>query len=220
MEESCNQGYGLDGGNECVPCDIDDAFSYKSKNDGTCEVASCKPGFHVSGNACVSNTEICVIANGEGVKNWSASGWGTCVVSDCDADYHIENNACVPDEEDCAIADGTGVRYWTGSAAKGKWSDCGAKICNAGFTSDRALTNDWSVPCGRCSNYYGYDGAQAASSYSSECNIAACMYQGQKYILQNNECVAICETRSDETGIMEFSGTTCDRSCNAGYIDW
>jgi hypothetical protein len=116
------------------------------------------------------------------------------------------------------------VQTWIGGVASGRWGECEADNCAPGFTSDRSLTNDWSVPCGRCNNYYGYDGEPAVGSYSSECNIAACMFEGQKYHYdpQGRECVAICETRSDETGNMLFDSGTgkCKRTCETGYTSW
>jgi hypothetical protein len=235
VESACNVGYGLDNLGFCEPCeDVDpslfsDAFSFNPRIDGVCEVASCKTGYHrdnITGG-CVSNEQSCAIANGTGERKWSGSAWGICSVVECDTDYHIENNACVSDTRPCAISNGVGEQLWVDSAdrgSKGHWSECAAKSCAPGYTSDRALTNDWSVPCGQCNNYYGYDGNPAVGSYSSECEIAVCMDQGEKYVLEGDECVPICEDRSDETGSISFNSSTrkCDTSCNtgAGYTKW
>jgi uncharacterized repeat protein (TIGR02543 family) len=220
---SCQRGQGWNG-TSCVPCSLPGALDYSLAANGECVIAACAAGHHLDKdkNECAPNTRECSIEKGEGVQSWTNKSWGGCVVSDCDSDYHIENNMCVENTLPCAIDNGRGVKKWIGSAANGHWSDCEAELCNAGYTSDRALTNDWTVPCGRCNNYYGYDGSPAVGSYSSECNIAVCLYQGEKYVLEGDECVPICENREDDTGIMKFnSGTNkCERNCEDGYVSW
>jgi hypothetical protein len=218
---SCPVGQGW-GGSGCEPCDIDNAIAYKLVVGGECVVDVCKSGYHLVGNECISNTESCAVQNGEGERAWANGSWGSCAAVDCDADHHIENSLCVPDTRSCNIADGSGVQNWVGGVSSGRWGDCGAESCNPGFTSDRSLTNDWTVPCGRCNNYYGDDGLPAVGSYSSGCDIAVCMHQGEKYIPEGDECVPICESRSDETGTMLFNSSTnkCQRTCETGYVLW
>jgi NADH:ubiquinone oxidoreductase subunit E len=64
------------------------------------------------------------------------------------------------------------------------------------------------------------NGEIAVSGYVTECEIASCMYQGEKYILENNECVPICEEETDETGHRYWNGKECVHDCNAGYSQW
>jgi uncharacterized repeat protein (TIGR02543 family) len=223
MEVSCRSGYGLDG-DECVPCNIENVETYKTMNDGTCVVNKCKVKFHLDGNACVPDTDTtsCNIENGKGNRTWSSGAWSSCAVTDCNDGYHIESNACVANEKSCSLTNGTGSSTWTGTAISGRWGDCIPETCDAGYTSDKSLTNDWKSACGRCSNYFGGDGEPAVSSYSEGCTIAVCMYQGEKYILQDGECVPICDARSDDTGSMIFNSSTnkCQRSCETGFISW
>ena len=221
VETACRNGYGLIGG-ICSACNIDNVLSYKDTNDGSCVVNLCKSGYHTEDNACVVNATspgTCTIANGEGTNEWKNNIW-VCTATNCNTGYHIESNACVSNTKACTIAHGVGSQVWVGTATSGNWGECQAISCNAGYTSDRSQTNEWTVPCGRCNNYYGFDGQPAVSSYTSGCDIAVCMYPSEKYILQNGECVPICETRSDETGSMQFVGTTCQRTCEAGFVEW
>ena len=67
---------------------------------------------------------------------------------------------------------------------------------------------------------YDTNGELAVSTYITECEIAACMYQGEKYTLENNECVPICESESDETGRRYWNGTKCVHECEDGYTTW
>lgn len=63
----------------------------------------------------------------------------------------------------------------------------------------------------------------AHGSGHQECEIATCMYQGQKYILTaDNECMSVCENLSDETGEMWWNNATktCKRVCAPGYKQW
>jgi hypothetical protein len=223
IEESCIAGYKLVGG-ACTSCDKPNALSYKTVENGECVVDLCKAGYHSENGGCEEDVKSCYdISNGDGEKKWVNGTWGGCLVSDCDDGYHAEGNVCISnDDHSCVIDNGNGVRHWIGSAMAGQWGPCEANSCNPGYTSERALTNEWSKPCGRCNNYYGYDGKPAVGSYSSECDIAVCMYHGEKYVLQDGECVLICEERSDDTGMMAFDSSVnkCKRTCETGYKMW
>ena len=92
----------------------------------------------------------------------------------------------------------------------------GENICDPGYEPNSDYT-----ACVECSNRR-VNGEIAVSGYIYECEIAACMYQGQKYALQMNECVPICENESDDTGTKVWDERTkkCIRTCNPGYKMW
>jgi hypothetical protein len=240
-------GFGL-GGGECKDCMTLDpnshALLHRKSNDGVCWIALCETKYHLDGNTCVldrdndeGQTSACVIDHGAGFREWENKngiwGWGGCKVESCDAGYHKEGNACAPDKKPCDITGkdgnivGNGGMEW--NAEWGRWGECVPEKCNLGYTSDKSLTNEWSVPCGRCKNYLGGDGEPAVSTWSlvagaPDCAIGFCMYEGEKYKFEDGECIPICERRKDETG--EITGfnpvtKTCDRSsCEAGYKPW
>ena len=94
--------------------------------------------------------------------------------------------------------------------------------------------------CSECRNRYSVLGEVAATGYKTGCEIASCIYQGEKYNLENNECVPICSPNlcsafdalsvqglatgdySDETGWMcwDDNAKKCRRTCNPGYMSW
>lgn len=233
-ETLCEIGYGIAAlGGGCQPCSQSNVLSYKRVDNGECIVDLCVTGYHVEGgNLCRENTRNCdvQISNGYGIDTWRNGVWSGCIASDCDSDYHIENNVCVSNIKACPIKDdadviGDGRQEWIGSATSGKWGACEAETCKPGWTNDRSMTNEWSKACGRCNNYYGYDGQQAAYAYKvgEQCVVSQCLYQGEKYNLQNGECIPICEPREDETGkIVGFSNGKCQITCEAGsgYAKW
>jgi hypothetical protein len=147
--------------------------------------------------------------------------YGLCIVRQCEDGYHISGNSCVSNERDCVLGNGRGVQTW--DERHDRWGDCIAESCLPGYTNDPALTNELARPCGQCNNKFGVLGEVAVSSYVRECEIASCMYQGEKYNLENNECVPICDDGyADETGVMRWNNSTkkCDRICNTGYSSW
>ncbi|MBO8425532.1 MAG: hypothetical protein IAC69_03585, partial [Proteobacteria bacterium] len=93
-------------------------------------------------------------------------------------------------------------------------------------TNDPSETNEHGVQCGVCANRFGARGepAVAVSSYVQGCEIASCMYQGELYNLENNECVRICPLKEeeDETGtrVWDPMREKCVTTCNDGYIPW
>ena len=110
------------------------------------------------------------------------------------------------------MPNGVGVRYWNGTT----WDACLATSCNAGYTLD---VND---RCVECYNKYAENGDRAVSSYVRGCEIASCMYQGEKYNLVNGECVPICLPDEDETGSKRWNPDTekCEDTCSDGYMPW
>ena len=154
-------------------------------------------------------------------KYWDIANraYGPCIITECiDDEYHIEANACVPNIQSCDVEHGIGEQEW--DFEQNKWGTCVAVQCDSGYTTDQSLTNDTlNGQCGRCSNMY-VDDELAVSTYISECEIASCMYQGEKYILENNECVLICDERSDETGSRYWNGKKCVHECAEGYSIW
>ena len=69
---------------------------------------------------------------------------------------------------------------------------------------------------------YSAGGELAASSYVEGCEIATCMYEGELYTLENNECILICDTYSDETGSRKWNASRkkCESTCAPGYRAW
>ena len=123
-------------------------------------------------------------------------------------------NTCVLNT--CSISHGHG-EYDSGS------DTCYVTKCDPGYYESGNA-------CVECENKI-VDGDVAVSSYVSECEIAACMYQGQKYALdtKNNECVPICtadrftlEDPDNPTGTIQWDERTkkCIRTCNPGYKMW
>ena len=214
---TCSTGFEWDG-TGCVPCDVDNALTFRTG----CEVATCRIGYHVRNNECVPNVESCSIPNGQGEREWVNGNWGSCRAVDCDLGFHIANNACISNIRTCAVANGSGQQEWIGSATSGHWGDCEATSCHAGFTYDRALTNQWNVPCGRCNNAFGSNGEIVVASFAANCQILVCMHHNEKYLLEGNECVPICEPAADETGNRLFNPGTgrCEHFCEPGYVPW
>ncbi|MCM1294361.1 MAG: InlB B-repeat-containing protein [Muribaculaceae bacterium] len=226
IETSCRNIYEMING-RCRPCNREHALAYAA--DGNCVITSCDTGWHVDANMCVSNTRDCVVMPAhatDATQTWDVklNSFGVCVISGCDDGYHIESNACVPDVAVCDIENGVGQKEWNYMTRS--WGNCIATSCDAGYTNDPSMTNERWKQCGVCKNKFSVLGEQAVavSSWIRECEIAACMYQGQLYNLENNECVPICDINgySDETGTMKWNPKTerCERTCKDGYVMW
>ena len=201
---------------ECEPCP-----EHHSSNPGAigidaCFLSSCDdPNQHLFQGQCEDNEIECTAPNATyAIRTWNPAltAYGSCQIQECEVGYHIASNACVLDEQTCNVPNGRGERQWTGT----QWGDCFVTQCNPGFEPNNAYTE-----CRECDNRR-VDGEIAVSSYASECEIATCMYHGQKYILEGNECHPICNRPDDETGHMEWNESTkkCVRTCNQGYKMW
>ena len=222
IEESCNYDYELIDGH-CQKCNRDNAQAYKQ--NGNCVVALCDDGYHPSGDKCVDNIRECAVPNAKSATQvWDdkTGAFGVCKITSCEDGYHIESNTCVSNTEVCAIEHGLGIREW--NEYLDAWDDCIATSCEAGYTNNPAETDEVNKQCGRCSNAKSSLDQIAVSTYSEGCTIAACMYQGELYNLENNECVPICsmDTYEDETGFMRWNSVTkkCERKCFDGYMSW
>ena len=221
VERSCNYNYEMIGG-KCQACARENALSYK-KDGGNCVVESCVSGFHPNGQACEVDTVECSVPNAvAATRVWDASkqAFGECVITECEEGYHLGANTCQADEQVCELEHGIGIREW--NHKKNTWGDCIATKCDPGYTNDRSQTNELWKQCGRCNNMYSAGGELAASSYVDGCEIATCMYEGELYTLENNECVLICDTYSDETGSRRWNASRkkCERTCEPGYMSW
>ena len=222
LEKVCNSDYEMKNG-ICVPCDREFALSYKP--DGNCRVASCVAGYHPKDKECVPDVLECYAPNAtyaEQKWNYSTNSFGLCTVKECESGYHIASNACVSDMQPCEFEHGTGFKEW--NYKNQRWGECIATACEPGYTNDPSETNDRVNQCGECKNKYGRNGNIVVSSYVQGCEIAACMYQGELYALENNECIQICPVKEyeDETGTMVWDEgkKKCVRTCKAGYIMW
>ncbi len=221
VETSCNYNYEMING-KCQACARENALSYK-KDGGNCVVESCANGFHPNGQSCEVNTIECDVPNAvSATRVWDATkqAFGECVITECEYGYHLGANTCQADEQVCELEHGIGLREWNHKT--NMWGNCIATKCDPGYTNDRSQTNELWKQCGRCNNMYSAGGDLAASSYVDECEIATCMYEGELYTLENNECVLICDTYSDETGSRKWNATRkkCERTCTPGYMPW
>lgn len=223
VETRCNGNYEMING-RCEPCARDFALSY-NMTAGNCIVTKCEIGYHPAGDGCAENTRECTIPGAiSAVQEWNekTKSFGACTVTACDDGFHIASNKCVSDTQACTVANGVGTQEW--NHISNTWDACVATECAAGYTNDKSDSAEPTRECGPCRNGYGVDGTRVASSYIRGCEIASCMYQGEMYNLENNECVPICSVAgySDETGTMKWNPATkkCDRTCADGYRMW
>ena len=222
IETSCINIYEMING-RCKPCNREHALSYAA--DGNCVIASCEIGYHVEDGKCVADTRECTAPNASiAHQSWDykLGSYSTCVIEECADGYHVASNACVSDIQVCDIENGVGAMEWNHSAHT--WGNCIATSCNAGYTTDPSQTNERWKQCGECKNKFSVRGELAVSTYVRECEIASCLYQGEMYNLENNECVPICDVNGyeDETGTMKWNPVThkCERHCKSGYRMW
>ena len=217
-ETSCKGDYEMISG-RCTPCDREHALSYKTT--GNCVVASCEPGFHPDGRQCVENAMECDAPNAvSAVREWDSrtNSFSICRITECESGFHIMSNACISDIQPCTLENGNGTKEWNHSTSA--YGECVASECAPGYTNDPYDSHNPGVQCGECKNKYDAAGNQVASTYVRGCEIASCMYQGEKYALDGGECVSICDDHSDETGSMKWNGKKCIRTCNDGYMPW
>ncbi len=221
VHTDCEPEYEMKNG-RCEPCARKYALSYNP--NGNCRVESCVYGYHPNGDKCEGDTIECDAPNADNAQrvwNSATNSFGACVITKCSVGFHVDANACVSDTRVCKIENGIGEQLW--DAKRNRWGDCVASRCEPGYTTDHKLTNERWKDCGRCNNMFGIDGDVAVSSYiNDECEIATCMYQGEKYILEDNECRLICGDYSDETGhrYWDDKAHECVHICNAGYLQW
>ena len=224
VETSCNGDFEMKNG-KCEPCNREHALTYQKV--GNCIVASCEVNYHPNGQSCEYDVQECTAPNAlSAEKRWDAKlqAFGVCTILECDTGFHISSNACVSDQQPCTVEHGTGIKEW--DHVTNQWGKCVPTYCDAGYTNDPDLVDsrDASKPCGVCRNKFAVDGEIAASSYVRGCEIASCMYQGEMYNLEDNECKPICSVvgYSDETGTEKWDATRkkCVRTCNAGYTSW
>ncbi|MBQ6736349.1 MAG: hypothetical protein IJQ90_02575 [Alphaproteobacteria bacterium] len=175
----------------------------------------CTDGQHLAHGECQDNVMRCTAPHASyATRTWNPAmgAYGSCQVQECIDGYHIASNACVLNEGLCAVPNGRGERTW--NASTNTWGDCVVTQCDPGFEiSDNA--------CAECENRR-VNGEIAVSSYASGCEIATCMYHGQKYTLEGNECRPICENKEDHTGSKHWDETSkkCVRTCKPGYKMW
>ena len=217
--EICPAGtYGPDG-HSCKPCPNGKTSYPGSTSINQCFIdpGSCDDDEHVEQGVCVPNVMECAAPDAYlATRTWNASigTYGPCIIESCIEGYHILANTCVLNT--CSISHGHG-EYDSGS------DTCYVTKCDPGYYESGNA-------CVECENKI-VDGDVAVSSYVSECEIAACMYQGQKYALdtKNNECVPICtadrftlEDPDNPTGTIQWDERTkkCIRTCNPGYKMW
>ncbi len=219
---SCKPSFEMVNG-KCVACNRDHALSYK--NTGNCMVATCEPGWHPYGQSCEGDITECSAPNAlRAEKQWDykKNAYGICLIKQCEDGFHISSNACVSDIQDCTVEHGTGEKTWNHTT--NTWGECVATYCDPGWTNDPYETNEPTKQCGHCKNKFGIKGELAVSGYSRGCTISACMYQGELYNLENNECNPICDVNGyeDETGTMKWNPATkkCERTCKEGYVMW
>jgi hypothetical protein len=223
VETSCYAGYQLSGG-QCSECNRENALTYKQ--GAVCNIDTCRAGYHTDdGASCVSNVKPCVLPNAAVAQSvWANGQYGACAALACESGYTLFKNACVRKVQACTIANGVGYQEWIGSDQSGSWGECQVDHCNPGYTGDPSETSEKSKPCGVCNNKYSSLGEVAVAAYTAGCEIATCLYPGELYDLDNNECIPICPAAgtSDESGTAKWNPATkkCDISCGPGYLKW
>ncbi len=218
VETSCKSEYEMLSG-RCHACDRENALTYHET--GNCLVKTCAYGYHPYMKNCYENIKTCMLPNATyAIQTWNDSNmaFGPCVATECEYGYHIENDKCQQDIQPCTVKNGIGEMVW--DEFNQRWGDCIVTRCTPGYTSDKTQTSEYWEQCGRCNNKYGINGEIVVSSYLEECEIGACLYQGEKYILENNECRLICTNKSDNTGIQYWDKNHCVQKCNPGYTQW
>jgi hypothetical protein len=219
----CTTGFEMVNG-ICEPCNRENALSYQE--GGNCTVESCAVGYHPKDDKCEPDILDCTPQAPNATyaeQKWIATrgAYGICEIKSCEEDYHLASNACVANEQVCEVAHGVGIKTWNMDTKS--WNPCEATSCVPGYTNDPYEKNDASEQCSECRNRYSVLGEAAATGYKTGCEIASCIYQGEKYNLENNECVPICNPeRSDETGEISWNDITkkCERTCSTGYMSW
>ncbi len=215
----CDSDYELIN-DECVPCNREHATSYA--DNGNCVIATCADGYHsATGLVCESDIMKCDAPNAtHAQREWddTLKSFGPCTIHECADEYHLVSNSCVTDTRMCAVENGSGAQDWDPTTKK--WGECIATSCDPGYTNDPLETNERTKQCGACRNMFAESGERAASQYVRGCEIATCMYQGEIYNLDGNECVPICIDDADETGAIRRVGNKCIRACNPGFVMW
>ena len=219
----CRPGYEMIAG-VCELCGREHALSYKE--EGICMVSTCEVGYHPKADQCESDLLECTeqapnSTYAEQKWNGTLGAFEICTIKSCEEDYHLASNACVANEQVCNVPNGVGVKTWNPDTKT--WNPCEATSCAPGYTNDPYEKNNASEQCSECRNKFSILGEIAVSGYLTGCEIATCMYQGEKYNLDNNECVPICDKPySDETGSLRWNESTkkCERTCNPGYVSW
>jgi uncharacterized repeat protein (TIGR02543 family) len=206
---------------ECVECIKNSycaggTFEIKDEHQGIeyCPYGLTSPAGSTNVTQCTAEPKSCVIdfaTQAHHYWDYDKNAYGKCIVEECEFGYHIEVNACVLDEMPCETLNGTGIKIW--NTELNKYDECIATVCEPGYINE-------DNQCKPCDNMYDANGEPAVSTYVAECEIAACLYQGEKYTLENNECVPICESESDETGRRYWNGTKCVHECEDGYTTW
>ena len=209
-------------GDHCEDCD-----QYMTSLPAATSIAECywercpEENQHIEHGDCVDNEKKCSAPDAtDAVRVWNDTlkAYGACIVRECRDGYHISDNACVVDDETCTVANGHGEREW--NSTTNRWGTCFVTTCDAGYEINADGTG-----CDECWNRRVNDEI-AVSGYIYGCEIATCMYQGQKYALEMNECVPICSADrydpNDQSGTITWDERTkkCVRTCNPGYKMW
>ena len=208
----------------CQPCNREHARTYE--RTGNCIIAQCVTGYHPYGDKCVADDSDCTgsIPNAtlaERIWDNVKKAFDICRVKSCEDGYHVASNACIPDEETCTVPHGIGTRTW--NVETNAWNQCVATSCDAGYTDDNSEKKNTAEQCSECKNKYAENGDQAVSSYVRGCEVASCMYQGEKYTLDGGECVPICTDTTDEFGNRKHWNPRtqkCEFECQPGYVPW
>ena len=222
VESGCNSNFEMKNG-KCQLCNRENATTYEPT--GNCIIAQCTSGYHPNGDACASNVTDCTVSIpnatvANSTWNTTTKSFDMCKVESCEDGSHVASNSGVLDDQTCIVPHGVGTQAWNPTTKT--WNTCVATSCDAGYTNDSSEKNNQNEQCSECRNKYAENGDQAVSSYVRGCEIASCMYQGEKYALENGECVPICLPTSDETGSRHWDSTTkrCVQTCEPGYVSW
>lgn len=87
-------------GNDFKPASDNSANSFSNEESDSPpptipQDPQCAINTHLESGVCVSNTQLCMVANGVGQSTWNGTIFGTCSVTTCNPGYERMGNTCV-----------------------------------------------------------------------------------------------------------------------------
>lgn len=186
-----------------------------------CVAKSCQSGFHIENNLCVSDVQVCTVANGTGLKTYNSqtSAYGACLVSSCNSSFHIENNLCVSDVQSCPIDNGSGLKTY--SSITLTYSACLVSSCDSSFHIENNLCVSDVQSC-PVDNGLGTKTFSAQTQSYGTCLASSC---NSGFHIENNACQSDVQSCTIDNGsgtqtfnLLAQSYDPCQVSaCNSGY---
>lgn len=126
---------------------------------------TCSNGTHLANNTCVSNSQTCSVANGNGSQNWNGSSWSACQLVSCNPGFNASNNACLSTQLVNVyrfFSKKTGEHFFSSSSTEG--TNAGFSAEGVAFTVHFAKTATADVALYRC-----FTGVKHFISINSSC---------------------------------------------------